>query len=250
MIERIVCRCGRWRFALPILLLVVAAPVQADRPQDTPGVPAGTALPEAASASEDAGPPAWTGQAYRQGVVAVSHPLAAEAGARALERGGNAIDAAAAIQFALNVVEPQFSGIGGGGFMMIHLAKTNQTFAIDCREKAPAAATPDMFLDLTKPGNPPFSFTDASTSGIAVGVPGTPMCLHTALKHWGTTRLADAVQSAIKLADEGFRINKFLAADTASSRTAIQPETKAKENVRIGKRRKTNRKKKKIELKR
>jgi gamma-glutamyltranspeptidase/glutathione hydrolase len=227
MITTFASLVARWRLVLLILILLVASPVLADRPQETPGVPLGTVLPETAQVHPEAGPPSWTGKAYRQGVVAVSHPLAAEAGAKALERGGNAIDAAAAIQFALNVVEPQFSGIGGGGFMMIHLAKTNQTFAIDCREKAPAAATPDMFLDLTKPGNPPFSFTDASTSGIAVGVPGTLMCLHTALKHWGTTSLADALRPAITLADEGFRINKFLAADTASSRTVLQPETKA-----------------------
>ena len=84
-------------------------------------------------------------------------------GARMLENGGNAIDAAAAIQFALNVVEPQFSGIGGGGFMVIHLAKQNKTFVVESREKAPAAATPDMFLGQT--------FTGASTSGLAVGVP-------------------------------------------------------------------------------
>src|SRR6058998_4201889 len=92
--------------------------------------------------SELAVPP---GPGFRGGVVAVSHPLAAEAGARMLENGGNAIDAAAAVQFVLNVVEPQFSGIGGGGFMMIHLAKTNETFAMESREKAPAAATADMF---------------------------------------------------------------------------------------------------------
>jgi len=82
----------------------------------------------------------------------VSHPLAAQAGADVLARGGNAIDAAAAVQFMLNVVEPQFSGIGGGGFMMIHLAddgrgrdRGGRSFALDGREKAPAAATPAMF---------------------------------------------------------------------------------------------------------
>src|SRR5439155_23878256 len=71
------------------------------------------------------------GPGFRGGVVAVSHPLAAEAGARMLRSGGNAIDAAAAIQFALNVVEPEFSGIGGGGFIMVHLAKgQGSTFAV------------------------------------------------------------------------------------------------------------------------
>src|SRR5687767_12798190 len=79
----------------------------------------------------------------RGGVVAVSHPLAAAAGAKMLREGGNAIDAAAAIQFALNVVEPEFSGIGGGGFMMVHLAQgKGSTFVIEGREKAPLRRTP------------------------------------------------------------------------------------------------------------
>ncbi len=79
------------------------------------------------------------------GVVAVSHPAAAAAGARMLALGGNAIDAAAAVQFALNVVEPQSSGIGGGGFMLVHLAKTGETFIVDSRERAPAAASTPGF---------------------------------------------------------------------------------------------------------
>lgn len=115
-------------------------------------------------------------------MVAVSHKPAAEAGARVLERGGNAIDAAAAIQFMLNVVEPQFSGIGGGGFMMIHLAKTNETFAIDGRERAPAAAFPTMFLFTGVPASRLFGL--ASTSGIAVGVPGTLKVIDTALREF------------------------------------------------------------------
>jgi gamma-glutamyltranspeptidase / glutathione hydrolase len=158
-------------------------------------------------------------QAYRKGVVSVSHPLAAEAGARMLHHGGNAIDAAAAIQFALNVVEPQFSGIGGGGFMMIHLAKTNETFIIDSREKAPAAATADMFLNQ--------SFDAASTSGHAVGVPGTLLGVETALAKWGTKTLAETLEPAITLADSGFRINRFLAQDIDNARTTLQPEARA-----------------------
>ncbi|RJG07652.1 gamma-glutamyltransferase [Noviherbaspirillum cavernae] len=158
-------------------------------------------------------------KATHKGVVAVSHPLAAQAGAQMLEAGGNAIDAAAAIQFALNVVEPQFSGIGGGGFMMIYLAKTNQTFIIDSREKAPAAATPDMFLGQT--------FAAASTSGHSVGVPGTVLGVATALKRWGRMNLAETLEPAIMLAEKGFRINRFLAANINDPRTALQPETKA-----------------------
>jgi gamma-glutamyltranspeptidase/glutathione hydrolase len=191
----------------------------AARPAETPGVPPGTVLPDTANAPAPAGPPAWTGKAFRQGVVAVSTPLAAEVGARVLEQGGNAIDAAAAIQFALNVVEPEFSGIGGGGFMMIHLAETGETVIMESREKAPAAATPDMFQGL--------SFTAASTSGLAVGVPGTLLGVATALKNWGTISLAEAIAPAIPLAEDGFEINRFLAGDTASFRTALQPETAA-----------------------
>ncbi len=159
------------------------------------------------------------------GVVAVSHPDAAAAGARMLARGGNAIDAAAAVQFALNVVEPQSSGIGGGGFMLIHLARTGETFVVDSRERAPAAAGADMFA----PDGMTMPFAQASTSGLAVGVPGTVMGVDTALRRWGTFNLADTLAPAIELAEHGFRVNRFLAADIANDngRTQLQPETAA-----------------------
>jgi gamma-glutamyltranspeptidase/glutathione hydrolase len=159
------------------------------------------------------------------GVVAVSQPAAAAAGARILAQGGNAIDAAAAVQFALNVVEPQSSGIGGGGFMLVHLAKTGETFFVDSRERAPARARADMFA----PDGLPMTFPLASTSGLAVGVPGTLLGLDTALRRWGTMKLADTLTPAIELASHGFRVNRFLADDIANDagRTQIQPETAA-----------------------
>ena len=159
------------------------------------------------------------------GVVAVSHPAAAAAGARMLAQGGNALDAAAAVQFALNVVEPQSSGIGGGGFMLIHLAKTGETFIVDSRERAPAAASADMFA----PDGLPMAFLQASTSGLAVGVPGTLRGIDTALRRWGTRRLAETLAPAIELAEYGFRVNRFMADDIAndSGRTRLQPETAA-----------------------
>jgi len=159
------------------------------------------------------------------GVVAVSHSAAAAAGAQMLAQGGNAIDAAAAVQFALNVVEPQSSGIGGGGFMLIHLAKTGETFVVDSRERAPGAASADMFA----PDGLPMEFPLASTSGLAVGVPGTLRGIDTALTRWGTKKLADTLVPAIELAERGFRVNRFLAADITNDggRTQVHPETAA-----------------------
>jgi gamma-glutamyltranspeptidase/glutathione hydrolase len=219
-------RGGRFRFALLIASAALAATLssRADEALETPGVPPGNTLPPQAQGN---GPPPWAGKAFRQGVVAVAHPLAAAAGARMLEAGGNAFDAAAAIQFALNVVEPQFSGVGGGGFMMIHLGKTGETFMLDARERAPIAATPTMFqFTGVSSAN---QFTVASTSGISVGVPGTLLALDTALKKWGTMSLAQVIAPAIDLAENGFRINRFLAANIAGDggRTQQQPETRA-----------------------
>ncbi len=194
-------------------------------PADSLGLPPGITLPPTTEVVPP--PPAWDGVAFKHGVVSVSHPLAAQAGADVLARGGNAIDAAAAIQFMLNVVEPQFSGIGGGGFYMVHLARQNKTFAIDAREKAPAAATPTQFVLTDVPAAQRFAI--ASTSGLSVGVPGTVAAVDTALRHWGTTRLADALAPAIRVAEQGFRINRFLAANIAADggRTSLQPETAA-----------------------
>ena len=161
-----------------------------DADRQTLGVESSVQLPPQARGN----PPPWTGKAYRQGVVAVANPFGAEAGARILEQGGNAIDAAVAIAYALNVVEPQSAGIGGGGFMMIHLAASGRTFAIDTREKAPAAATREMFVDVPSP----------TLQGVAVGVPGMVRGTEMAVAQYGRLSLAQVLQPAIKLADEGF----------------------------------------------
>lgn len=159
------------------------------------------------------------------GVVSTSHPAALAAGARMLAQGGNAIDAAAAIQFALNVVEPQSSGIGGGGFMMIYLARDREIVIVDSRERAPARAGADQFA----PEGLPMAFNLASTSGLSVGVPGTVRGIDLALRRWGSMKLADTLLPAIELADGGFRVNRFLAEDLAgdAGRTALYPETAA-----------------------
>lgn len=145
---------------------------------------------------------------YRH-VVAADHELASKAGLEMLERGGNAVDAAVASSFALSVVRPYSCGIGGGGFMMIHLAKhprvsgLPRTIALDYREFAPSWATPDAF---TKP--PLRDDPLASTEGAhAVAIPGTVAGLLYALENYGTLPRDVVLAPAIRLAEEGFPID-------------------------------------------
>ena len=142
-----------------------------------------------------------------------------------LRTGGNAFDAAAAVSFALNVVEPQSSGIGGGGFMMIYHAASERTFIIESREKAPAAVTPDMFVSQS-------SFSIRSTSGYAVGVPGTLKGVAAALKRFGTKSLAQTLEPAIDLAENGFRVSSRLAEGVLSSRLTNEPGNPAYDEAR------------------
>ncbi len=144
------------------------------------------------------------------GVVATTEAAAARVGADILRQGGNAIDAAAAVAFALNVIEPQSSGIGGGGFMMMYLAKTKETLVLDSRETAPALATADMFLDTQ---GKPFPYATRSTSGIAVGVPGMVRGIAMALDRWGSLSLAEVLSPSIQMASDGVRISQRLAND-------------------------------------
>ncbi|MFC0044442.1 gamma-glutamyltransferase [Metabacillus iocasae] len=144
----------------------------------------------------------------KDGMVATAHPLASEIGAGVLRKGGNAIDAAVAIQFALNVVEPMMSGIGGGGFMMVYDGETKDTTIINSRERAPEGATPDMFVGENGKAIP---FATRSTHGTAVGVPGTLKGLEQALDIWGTRSMKQLITPAILLAQRGFPIDPVLA---------------------------------------
>ena len=137
------------------------------------------------------------------GMVAAAHPLAAEAGVRVLKEGGNAIDAAIATAFALNAVEPNASGIGGGGFMVIRFAKTGEIIILDYRERAPAASTKDMFAsDQAKEEK------WTQLSGLASGVPGTLLGLKTALDEYGTLTLKEVMSPAIEYMENGFEITE------------------------------------------
>jgi gamma-glutamyltranspeptidase/glutathione hydrolase len=135
------------------------------------------------------------------GMVVTAQSIASAVGVDILKQGGNAVDAAVAVGYALAVVHPCCGNLGGGGFMLIHLAG-GKDVVIDFRETAPLAATRDMYLDAA--GNP---MPDASTEGYkAVGVPGTVLGLDTALKRYGSMTRAQVMAPAIALAEQGFTL--------------------------------------------
>ncbi|TFB35029.1 gamma-glutamyltransferase [Pseudomonas sp. F01002] len=137
--------------------------------------------------------------AAENGMVVTAQHLASHVGVDVLKNGGNAVDAAVAVGYALAVVYPAAGNLGGGGFMTIQLADGRKTF-LDFREKAPLAATADMYLD--KEGN---VVPDLSTRGhLAVGVPGTVSGMELALKKYGTKPRKEVIAPAIKLAEDGF----------------------------------------------
>lgn len=142
----------------------------------------------------------------RQGMVAAAEKQAAQVGLDVLHEGGNAVDAAVATGFALAVTLPRAGNIGGGGFMLIHEAQSGQTFALDYRETAPAAAHRDMFLNAAGDADPELSRYSAN----AVGVPGTVAGLLEAHKRFGTLPLYRLVSPAIKLAEEGLVVSPGL----------------------------------------
>jgi gamma-glutamyltranspeptidase/glutathione hydrolase len=141
--------------------------------------------------------------AAEHGMVVAAQHLATHVGVDVLKDGGNAIDAAVAVGYALAVVYPAAGNIGGGGFMTIQLADGRKTF-LDFREKAPLAATANMYLD--KDGN---VIKGASTTGyLAVGVPGTVSGMEYALKKYGTMKRASVMAPAIKYAQDGFVLDQ------------------------------------------
>lgn len=136
------------------------------------------------------------------GMVAAQEALSAGVGIDILKRGGNAVDAAVATGFAMAVTYPRAGNIGGGGFMVLHLASSNTSIAIDYRETAPAAATRDMFLG--NDGKP--DATLSRDSALGIGVPGTVAGLALAHERYGSGKftLAELLQPAIALARDGF----------------------------------------------
>jgi gamma-glutamyltranspeptidase/glutathione hydrolase len=141
--------------------------------------------------------------AAENGMVVTAQHLATHVGVDVLKNGGNAVDAAVAVGYALAVVYPAAGNLGGGGFMTLQLADGRKTF-LDFREKAPLAATADMYLD--KDGN---VVPDLSTRGhLAVGVPGTVSGMELALKKYGSKPRAELIAPAIRFAEDGFTLEQ------------------------------------------
>lgn len=140
-------------------------------------------------------------------MVATSHPLATQAGLEILKAGGNAFDAAVAVQFALNVVEPMMSGIGGGAFFLAYEAKTRKVFVIDAREFAPKSVLPSVFLNRE---GVPIPFPARHTRGTAVGVPGTLKGLVLLHSKLGSMPWANLLAPSVRLCQEGFVVGRTL----------------------------------------
>jgi len=174
---------------------------------DSPAFSATAVQPEGASGLQRK--PGWT---FTRAAVAAAHPLAAEAGWRVLKAGGNALDAAVAVQMVLALVEPQSSGLGGGAFLMHWDGR--EVSAWDGRETAPAAADERLFL---QPDGRPMPFATAVNGGRAVGVPGAVRMLEAAHRAHGRLPWATLFEPAIALAERGFpvghRLHTMLAAE-------------------------------------
>ena len=169
----------------------------------------------------------------RHGMIVSQEAAASRVGLDILKRGGNAIDAAVAVGFALAVTLPRAGNLGGGGFMLIYRADLNQTTAIDYRETAPTATTKDVFLDANGEADP----FKSRYSGLAIGVPGTVAGLELAWRKYGSGKLpfADLVAPAIALARQGLTVDddvadslplaaKALARHPASARIYLRPD--------------------------
>ncbi len=214
-----------------VLLLTTPASVVARGTVDEPVIPLLTETDKGSADNPDElDPEAATGRGDHalvqstHDMVSAANTLASQAGARMLADGGSAVDAIIAMQFVLNLVEPQSSGLGGGGFVVNFDAETAQVQAWDGRETAPAAARADRFL---KEGEA-LSFRDAVNNGRAVGVPGLLRMLHDLHSQHGILPWAELAAPAIKLAESGFpvsdRLHQLLA---DSSALRDQPEAAA-----------------------
>ncbi len=145
---------------------------------------------------------ALTPKVYAE-AIATAHPLATQAGVEVFDQGGNAFDAAVAITAALAVAEPYSSGLGGGGFYLLYISSENRYVFLDAREKAPLKAHRDMYLDSDKNVIPNLSIDGP----LSAGIPGIPAALEHLSTRYGKQSMAQNLQSAIAIAENGFRVD-------------------------------------------
>lgn len=162
----------------------------------------------------------------RNGMVVSEERYATEAGLQILKEGGNAVDAAVTVGFTLAVTFPRAGNLGGGGFMLVRLAETGEVVAIDYREKAPLAVTPETFLDSS--GN--VDTEKSRNSVLSAGVPGTVAGLALALEKYGTIPLERAIRPALELAENGFPVSEELARSLEDAKSLMEKES---ESMRI-----------------
>ena len=164
-----------------------------------------------------------------QAAIASAHPIATQAGFEILEKGGNAFDAAVAVSATLAVVEPYSSGIGGGGFWLLHDNKKNKDIMIDGREVAPLKATRNMYLD--KKGN---VISGLSVNGaLAAGIPGEPAALVHIAKKYGRLSLKETLAPAIRAAEKGFVVTEFYRRMVGFRLKTLQSAKNAKDASKI-----------------
>jgi gamma-glutamyltranspeptidase / glutathione hydrolase len=159
------------------------------------------------------------------GAVSSVDPYATEIGLNVLRDGGNAVDAAVATAAALGVTEPYSAGIGGGGFFVYYDARSGQVHTIDGRETAPDLMEEDAFIE----GVTPIPLADAVTSGLSVGVPGTPATWELALDTWGSIGLREALRPAARLARKGFVVDETFEQQTAANAERFAAFTSTRE---------------------
>ncbi|MDX3096537.1 gamma-glutamyltransferase [Streptomyces sp. ME01-24h] len=169
----------------------------------TAALSVGAAPPGADTPVRNAGPTKVPLAVGYGGAVSSVDADASAAGLEVLRRGGNAVDAAVATAAALGVTEPYSAGVGGGGYFVYYDAKQRKVHTIDGRETAPKSANDKLFVEKGQP----LPFNDAVTSGLSVGVPGTPATWDTALRSWGSRSLRDVLRPAERLAHDGFTVD-------------------------------------------
>ncbi|QNN52269.1 gamma-glutamyltransferase [Nocardioides mesophilus] len=158
------------------------------------------------------------------GAVTSVDPEASKIGIEVLKAGGNAVDAAVATAAALGVTEPYSAGLGGGGFFVYYDAKTGEVHTLDGREEAPRDMPHDAFIDPAT--GQPYRFTpELVTSGVSVGVPGSPATWEDALEAWGSYDLAEALAPATRLADRGFIVDQTFHDQTADNAKRFEAYT-------------------------